>query len=143
MTATVPVTTATAPPPPPGGTDPAPARSQAAKSTQPATAPPAQASDQNLSTTDAAKVILAQPAAATQSASDLGNQAPTAQQIQSALSDLLIQLDNQPAEHPNAPAVVLLQNKETALRAALTQVQLVAPGAGQAYLSGVVLNAAV
>ena len=135
MAAIAPVTTSSVPPPPAGGTVPSPAP-QDASGSQPSV--PVATSAPAFSTSDAAKVILAQPAPAAEY-----NPPPTEQQIQSALSALLQQLDNQPEEHPNAPAVVLLQNKETALRAALTQVLLGVPGPEEAYLSGVVLNAAV
>jgi hypothetical protein len=135
MAAVSPVTTSSVPPPPAGGNVPSLTQQGASGSQLPV---PAAASAPVLSTSDAAKVILTQPAPAAEY-----NPPPTEQQIQSALSALLQQLDNQPQEHPNAPAVVLLQNKETALRAALTQVLLGVPGPEEAYLSGVVLNAAV
>jgi hypothetical protein len=161
MAASAPVTPVTVPPPAVGGTDASSAAPSAAANVPtpapvtapaPAAAAPTQGSGPVLSS-DAAKIILAQQPAASQTpqptsagsqaASVQSNSSPTAQQIQAALAQLLQQLDNQPEEHPNAPAVVLLQNKETALRAALTQVSLGTPGPGQAYLSGVVLNAEV
>ena len=140
MAAVAPVTTVTVPPPPAGG--------NAGPTQQSAPGPVSASSEPVISTSDAAKVILAQPApppapAPSQShAPAASNPAPNVLQIQAELSTVLITLDNLPAEHPNSPAVVLLQNKESALRDALTQV-LLEPGPGLAYLSGVVLNASV
>lgn len=155
MAATAPVTTVTVPPPAVGGTEVSPARSAAANVVAPTpAAAPVEASTPVFASTDAAKVILAQPPEPTpapppapvssQAAADAEyDLPPSVRQIQAALSQLLQQLDNQPAEHPNAPAVVLLQNKETALRVALAQAMSGVSGPEQAYLSGVVLNAAV
>ncbi|HXP92849.1 MAG TPA: hypothetical protein VN905_05215 [Candidatus Binatia bacterium] len=144
MAAIAPVTTVTVPPPPAGG-NAGPTQQSAPGPASPSNVP---ASEPVISTSDAAKVILAQPApppapAPSQSRAPAAfNPAPSALQIQAELSTVLITLDNLPEEHPNSPAVVLLQNKESALRDALTQV-LLEPGPGLAYLSGVVLNAAV
>ncbi len=140
MAAVAPVTTVTVPPPPAGGN----AGSTQQNAPGPVSASSVPASEPVISSSDAAKVILAQPAPApSQSQAPAAfNLAPNALQIQSALSAVLFALDNLPEEHPNSPAVVLLQNKESALRDALTQV-LLEPGPELAYLSGVILNAAV
>lgn len=73
----------------------------------------------------------------------VANGAPSVAAIQSALTAVQLALDNQPAEHPNSPSVVELENKEGELQQALLQVQSGQSGSNAVYLSGVVLNTAV
>ena len=140
MTAVAPVTLSSVPSPPVGGSADVAAQSAPAPVSTPARQAPAPV----LSTSDAAKVILAQPpqGAALSEAIAAYNPPPSALQIQSALDTVLLNLDNLPEEHPNAPATVTLQNQESTLRVALEQVLLGTPGPVLASISGVLLNAA-
>lgn len=153
MAAVAPVTTSSVPPPPAGGTSSSPTPQSAsgppaAAPNQVDTAAIASISNTVKSSPDSAGLgvvngRLTVVASTPGDAQSVSNAAPSAMQIESALTALQLALDNLPAEHPNAPNVVELQNKESELRQALTQVQIAQVGAGAVYLSGIVLNAAV
>lgn len=63
--------------------------------------------------------------------------------IENVLTAVQLELDNQPAEHPNAPNVVALEGKETALRQGLALVLSGQAGIASGYLSGLLLSATV